>query len=92
MVWATGTTDQQISEDAMLTVLTLAAATALGPGTEPLPARAERHLQALAAVDTELLGAFRAPSQGVPAATGRCSTGNGWASPASTSRDRSRAA
>ncbi|MFD4954020.1 SIS domain-containing protein [Streptomyces sp. NPDC058451] len=58
MVWATGTTDQQISEDAMLTALTLAAAAALGPGTEPLPARAERHLHALAAVDTELLGAF----------------------------------
>ncbi|MFK0202786.1 SIS domain-containing protein [Streptomyces lavendulae] len=58
MVWATGTTDQQISEDAMLTVLTLAAATALDPGKEPLPARAERHLHALAAVDTELLGAF----------------------------------
>ncbi|MFB7260681.1 SIS domain-containing protein [Streptomyces nojiriensis] len=58
MVWATGTTDQQISEDAMLTVLTLAAATALGPDAEPLPARAERHLRALAAVDTELLGAF----------------------------------
>ncbi|MFB6814368.1 SIS domain-containing protein [Streptomyces sp. NPDC056347] len=56
MVWASGTTDQQISEDAMLTVLTLAAA--LGPGTQPLPARAERHLHALAAVDTELLGAF----------------------------------
>ncbi|MEU1458649.1 SIS domain-containing protein [Streptomyces avermitilis] len=58
MVWATGTTDQQISEDAMLTVLTLAVATVPGPGTEPLPARAERHLRALAAVDTELLGAF----------------------------------
>ncbi|MGJ5751533.1 hypothetical protein FB563_4124 [Streptomyces puniciscabiei] len=58
MVWATGTTDQQISEDTMLTALTLAAATALGRGTEPLPARAERHLYALAAVDTELLGAF----------------------------------
>ncbi|MFH9612892.1 SIS domain-containing protein [Streptomyces pratensis] len=58
MVWATGTTDQQISEDAMLTVLTLAAATALGPGTEPLPARAEQHLHALAAVDTALLGDF----------------------------------
>ncbi|MFD7137222.1 SIS domain-containing protein [Streptomyces sp. NPDC059894] len=58
MVWATGTTDQQISEDAMLTALTLAAATALGPGTEPLPARAEGHLHALAAVDTEVLGAF----------------------------------
>nr|WP_237519108.1 SIS domain-containing protein [Streptomyces sp. SID5910] len=58
MVWATGTTDQQISEDAMLTVLTLAAATALGHGTEPLPARAERHMRALAAVDADLLGAF----------------------------------
>lgn len=58
VVWATGTTDQQISEDAMLTVLTVAAATALDPDTEPLPARAERHLDALAAVDTELLGAF----------------------------------
>ncbi|MGW1616770.1 SIS domain-containing protein [Streptomyces sp. NPDC002285] len=58
MVWATRTTDQQISEDTMLTVLTLAAATALGPGTELLPARAERHLHALASVDTELLGAF----------------------------------
>ncbi|GHH26038.1 SIS domain-containing protein [Streptomyces rubradiris] len=58
VVWATGTTDQQISEDAMLTVLTLAAATALGPGTKPLSARAERHLRALAGVDTELLGAF----------------------------------
>ena len=57
-VWATGTTDQQISEDAMLTALTLAAATALDPDTNPLAARAERHLHALAAVDTELLGAF----------------------------------
>ncbi|MER0445692.1 SIS domain-containing protein [Streptomyces sp. Edi4] len=57
MVWATGTTDQQISEDAMLTVLTLAA-TALSAGTEPLPARAEQHLHALAAVDAELLGSF----------------------------------
>ncbi|MFE4832224.1 SIS domain-containing protein [Streptomyces sp. NPDC056672] len=57
MVWSTGTTDQQISEDAMLTVLTLAAA-ALGPDTEPLSAQAERHLHALAAVDIGLLGAF----------------------------------
>ncbi|MFF0430292.1 SIS domain-containing protein [Streptomyces sp. NPDC004520] len=57
MVWASGTTDQQISEDAMLTVLTLTAA-ALAPGAQPLAARAEQHLHALAAVDTELLGAF----------------------------------
>ncbi|MEU4174717.1 SIS domain-containing protein [Streptomyces sp. NPDC026589] len=57
MVWATGTTDQQISEDAMLTVLTLAAA-AVDPVAETLSARAEQHLRALGAVDTELLGAF----------------------------------
>ncbi|MFF5491521.1 SIS domain-containing protein [Streptomyces virginiae] len=58
MVWATGVTDQQISEDAMLTALTLAATTALDPATEPLAIRAERHLDTLAAVDTGLLGAF----------------------------------
>ncbi|MFI7094847.1 SIS domain-containing protein [Streptomyces lydicus] len=58
MVWATGTTDQQISEDAMLTALTLAAATALDPHNQPLPAGQERHLQALAAVDTVLLAGF----------------------------------
>ncbi|MFI0711275.1 SIS domain-containing protein [Streptomyces inhibens] len=58
MVWATGTTDQQISEDAMLTALTLATATALNPHNEPLPAGQERHLQALAAVDTVLLAGF----------------------------------
>ncbi|MCX5278131.1 MULTISPECIES: SIS domain-containing protein [Streptomyces] len=58
MVWATGTTDQQISEDAMLTVLTLAAATVPDPDTEPLLTRAERHLHAVSAVDAELLGAF----------------------------------
>lgn len=58
MVWATGTTDQQISEDAMLTALTLAAATALGPATAPLPARVDQHLHAVADVDTVRLGAF----------------------------------
>lgn len=57
MVWATGTTDQQISEDAMLTALTLAAA-ALDPHGEPLPVIAERHLGALAAVDTTVLADF----------------------------------
>ncbi|MEU9371655.1 SIS domain-containing protein [Streptomyces avermitilis] len=57
LVWATGTTDQQISEDAMLTALTLAAA-ALDPHEEPLPARQERHLHALSAVDTGALGGF----------------------------------
>ncbi|MFI2030527.1 SIS domain-containing protein [Streptomyces buecherae] len=50
MVWATGTTDQQVSEDAMLTALTLTAA-ALGPRAESLPTSRERHLRALASVD-----------------------------------------
>jgi DNA-binding MurR/RpiR family transcriptional regulator len=58
VVWATGTSDQQISEDAMLTALTLAAAVVPGSGAEPLPVLAERHLPALAAVDTAGLGAF----------------------------------
>ncbi|MFD6936242.1 SIS domain-containing protein [Streptomyces goshikiensis] len=56
MVWATGITDQQISEDAMLTVLTLTAAAVLG--TEPLAARAARYQRALTDADTGLLGAF----------------------------------
>ncbi|MFJ7586939.1 SIS domain-containing protein [Streptomyces sp. NPDC097617] len=60
MVWATGTADQQISEDAMLTALTLAAATALGPATAPLATRVDKHLHAVAAVDTVRLGAFLA--------------------------------
>ncbi|MGX1760452.1 SIS domain-containing protein [Streptomyces lydicus] len=58
LVWATGTTDQQISEDAMLTALTLTAATALAPHDAPLPEGAERHLHALAAVDTVRLADF----------------------------------
>ncbi|MFD3909974.1 SIS domain-containing protein [Streptomyces sp. NPDC058603] len=58
MVWATGTTDQQISEDAMLTALTLAATTALNPHDVSLPASQEQHLHALAAVDTALLAGF----------------------------------
>ncbi|MFJ3519856.1 SIS domain-containing protein [Streptomyces sp. NPDC090131] len=58
MVWATGITDQQVSEDAMLTVLTLAAATVLDPDEAPLPARQERHLHALAAMVTAGLGVF----------------------------------
>ena len=53
MVWPTGTTDQQISEDAMLTALTLTTA-ALGPGTD----HAKRHLHALTTVDTGWLGVF----------------------------------
>ncbi|WP_331745805.1 SIS domain-containing protein [Streptomyces virginiae] len=56
MVWATGTTDQQISEDAMLTVLTLTAAAVLD--TEPLEARAARYQRAFTDADTGLLGAF----------------------------------
>jgi phosphoheptose isomerase len=58
MVWATGTTDQQISEDAMLTALTWATATALAPHEEPLAAGQERSLHALAAVDVPLLAGF----------------------------------
>ncbi|MER0240866.1 SIS domain-containing protein [Streptomyces sp. HSW2009] len=57
MVWATGTTDQQVSEDAMLTALALTA-TALGPRAESLPTSQERHLRALASVDTALLAGF----------------------------------
>ncbi|MFE2943343.1 hypothetical protein ACFXKG_30465 [Streptomyces sp. NPDC059255] len=58
MVWATGTTDQQVSEDAMLAVLTLAAATVPDPHEVPLPTRWGRYLDTLHAVDTVLLAGF----------------------------------
>lgn len=58
MVWATGTTDQQISEDAMLTALTLTATTALAPHSGRADGGQEHHLDALAAMDSTLLASF----------------------------------
>ncbi|MEE4494978.1 SIS domain-containing protein [Streptomyces sp. BE230] len=57
MVWATGTTDQQISEDAMLTALTLAA-DVFGTRDQSPPAIQERHLHALATMGSAWLGNF----------------------------------
>lgn len=58
MIWPTGTTDQQVSEDATLTALTLATAAALDPHDAPLPTSQEHHLQALASVDVPPLAGF----------------------------------
>ncbi|WP_116209317.1 SIS domain-containing protein [Streptomyces olivoreticuli] len=56
MVWATGTTDQQVSEDAILTALTLAAAATEEPERVLLPV--EQHLHALAAMAPQRLGGW----------------------------------
>ncbi|WP_326806038.1 SIS domain-containing protein [Streptomyces sp. NBC_01788] len=58
VLWATGTTDQQLSEDVTLTALTLAAAATAEPEHVPLRVRLEQHLHALTAMDTERLGWF----------------------------------
>ncbi|WP_158073088.1 SIS domain-containing protein [Streptomyces kebangsaanensis] len=58
VVWATGITDQQLSEDVTLTALTLAAAATQEPEPVPLPVRLEQHLHALAELDTERLGGW----------------------------------
>ncbi|WP_414167213.1 SIS domain-containing protein [Streptoverticillium reticulum] len=56
MVWPTGATDQQVSEDAMLTALTLTAAASTEPEHVPLSHRLEEYLHALASLDTRCLG------------------------------------
>ncbi|CAM5307849.1 SIS domain-containing protein [Streptomyces abikoensis] len=56
MVWPTGATDQQVSEDAMLTALTLTAAASAEPEHLSLSDHWERYLHALAALDTRRLG------------------------------------
>ncbi|MGW6208940.1 SIS domain-containing protein [Streptomyces sp. NPDC055089] len=57
MVWASGTTDQQVSEDAMLSSLTLSAAAALHPAGR-LASCLDEQVRSLAGMATAQLGVF----------------------------------